>query len=151
MKLARLASALIAIAGFAACPDAHAWVKIKNTTAHGIGVAHAYDTINTWLCGEFDGCDSGGTMDYRIEGWWTVNSGSTVTVSGYDYSHMFYYLYAYDQYGHWWGGSRDFNVANDAFSICGGGYQNLRSFWAVKTSRCCGLTCGQPANMTIIF
>lgn len=150
MNLARLFGALSVAIGLAASSNAHAWVKIKNTTSQPVTVAIAFDSVSSTFCGWYDSCpDTRGSLGYRVEGWWTIAPGATATVSGNNWGNALWQIYAYDQYGHaWQGGGGILDVATTAFSKCDSmGGSNERTFAPIRGSRCCGGSC--PSNYTL--
>src|SRR6185503_15451812 len=82
---------------------AGAWLKFKNSTPNTIWTAHAFSSTSGFLCGWNDGC-SGGRGEWRIQGWWAIAPGGTVTVQSQNYGNAFHDYYAEDSFGHVWSG-----------------------------------------------
>lgn len=79
-------------------------LRFRNSTPNPVFVAVNYPN---------EGCGNG----RAIRGWYEVSPGRTVTIYGGSVTLNSFYWYAEDDFGHVWGGTRIFNVPNEAFDM----------------------------------
>jgi hypothetical protein len=133
--------------------EAGAWLKVHNNTSLVVNFAHAFDSVNTQVCGYYDGCsNTQNELDnWRVKGWWVIGAGGTVTVQSEAFYNAWHQYFAYDSTGTWFwqGGGRKFRTTSTGFSHCGGSnIGTLRTFKPLSTYRCCGVFCGGSTNNT---
>ena len=141
-----MGSAAVALALLGAASTASAWTKFKNSTANTVWLAYAYQSVSGVACG-YSTCGGG----WRVQGWWQIAPGGTVTVNGHDHHNAKHHFYAQDQFGHIWNGTgTQQRLETGAFDYCNGIINPgdwIEKFQIVRNTTCCGFWC-DPVNYT---
>lgn len=133
---------------------AEASTKFKNNTPNPVWVAYAHSADQGAGCGYNDGCGGATHLSgsYKVQGWWQIAPGGTVTVNGHAHHNARHQYYAEDGLGHvWQGGGFVFATNWEAFTRCGNSFpfgSINRTFRQLSNSTCCGFWCS-PVNYTL--
>lgn len=130
-------------------PHAHADTMVKNNWQNLVHVAYAYASIHGFGCG-YETCND----NFRVQGYWDVQPGQTITVNGHTHYNGTHWFFVFDDFGNVWDGDGTFPIfpVGTNFDICYsvGDFPagSSQANFAGTGPDCCGLNCAGPSDFT---